>query len=130
VFKVQRDFLDHGREALKPLPMADVAEKVGVHVATVSRAVAGKYVDTPRGIFPLRMFFSGGTTTAEGDDVSWDAVKARLKEIVDGEDKSKPLNDDQLAEELKKHGIDIARRTIAKYRGLLDIPPARKRRQY
>ncbi|HAU39115.1 MAG TPA: RNA polymerase sigma-54 factor [Phycisphaerales bacterium] len=130
VFKVQREFLDHGREALKPLPMADVAEKVGVHVATVSRAVAGKYVDTPRGIFPLRMFFSGGTTTAEGDDVSWDAVKARLKEIVDGEDKSKPLNDDQLAEELRKHGIDIARRTIAKYRGLLDIPPARKRRQY
>lgn len=130
VFRVQRDFLEQGEEALKPLPMADVAKKVGVHVATVSRAVAGKYVQTPRGIFPLRMFFSGGTTTADGQDMSWDAVKARLKELIDGEDKSKPLNDDQLAAELGKHGIDIARRTVAKYRNLLDIPPARKRREY
>lgn len=130
VFKVQRDFLDHGPEALKPLPMADVAEKVGVHVATVSRAVADKYVQTPRGIFPLRMFFSGGTKTAEGEDVSWDAVKVKLQDIVDNEDKSKPLNDDQLAEALKAEGIDIARRTVAKYRNLMDIPPARKRREY
>ncbi len=130
VFKVQRSFLESGREALKPLPMADIAEKVGVHVATVSRAVADKYVQTPRGIFPLRIFFSGGTKTAAGEDMSWDAVKARLLEIVDNEDKSKPLNDDRLAEELGKNGINIARRTIAKYRGLLDIPPARKRKQY
>ncbi len=130
VFDVQHDFLERGREALKPLPMADVAQKVDVHVATVSRAVAGKYVQTPRGIFPLRMFFSGGTTTAEGKDLSWDAVKAKLKEVVDAEDKSDPLNDDQLAAELSKHGIDIARRTVAKYRKLLDIPSARKRRQF
>ncbi len=130
VFAVQRDFLEHGPEALKPLPMADVAVKVGVHVATVSRAVSGKYVQTPRGIFPIRMFFSGGTTTAEGDEVSWDAVKVKLKEIVHNEDKSSPLNDDELAEALKADGIDIARRTVAKYRGLLDIPPARKRKQY
>ena len=79
VFKIQREFLDVGAEALKPLPMADVAEKVGVHVATVSRAVSGKYVQTPRGIFPLRMFFSSGTTTASGDDMSWGAVKVKLK---------------------------------------------------
>jgi len=130
VFKIQRDFIERGEEGLKPLPMADVASRVGVHVATVSRAVAGKYVQTPRGIFPLRMFFSGGTTTAEGQDVSWDAVKARLKEVIDAEDKSDPLNDDELAEEMKKHGIDIARRTVAKYRGLMDIPPARKRRVF
>ena len=130
VFLVQREFLDHGKGALKPLPMADVANKVGVHVATISRAVAGKYVQTPRGIFPLRMFFSGGTTQAGGQDVAWDAVKAKLKEVVAAEDKSEPLNDDQLAEELKKRGIDIARRTIAKYRGLLDIPPARKRKVF
>ena len=110
--------------------MADVAGKVGVHVATVSRAVAGKYVQTPRGIYPLRMFFSGGTTTADGQDVAWDAVKAKLKEIVNAEDKSKPLNDDQLAEELRTNGIDIARRTVAKYRKILDILPARKRREY
>ena len=130
VFAVQRDFLEQGPEALKPLPMVDVANKVGVHVATVSRAVSGKYVQTPRGIFPLRMFFSGGTTTAGGDEVSWDAVKVKLKEVVDNEDKSKPLNDDELAATLKENGIDIARRTVAKYRGLLHIPPARKRKQY
>ena len=130
VFAVQREFLDSGSEALRPLPMADVAGKVGVHVATVSRAVAGKYVQTPRGIYPLRVFFSGGTTTADGQDVAWDAVKAKLKEIVDAEDKSKPLNDDQLAEQLKTNGIDIARRTVAKYRKILGILPARKRRQY
>jgi RNA polymerase sigma-54 factor len=130
VFHVQRDFLDQGAEALKPLPMVEVANKVGVHVATVSRAVAGKYVETPRGIFPLRMFFSGGTTTDDGQDMAWNAVKAKLKEIVDAEDKSHPLNDDKLGEELKKHGIDIARRTVAKYRGLLGILPARKRKEY
>jgi len=130
VFAVQTDFLTQGREALKPLPMADVARPVGVHVATVSRAVAGKFVQTPRGIFPLRMFFSGGTTNAEGEDVAWDAIKAKLREIVDGEDKSKPLNDDQLAAELAAGGLKIARRTVAKYRGLLDIPPARQRRQF
>lgn len=130
VFKVQRDFLDDGAEALRPLPMADVAGKVGVHVATVSRAVAGKYVQTPRGIYPLRMFFSGGTKTAEGEDVAWDAIRVRLKEIIEAEDKSAPLNDDHLSAALSKDGINIARRTVAKYRKLLSIPPARKRRQY
>ena len=130
VFLAQKDFLLQGPEALKPLPMADVASAVGVHVATVSRAVAGTYVQTPRGIFPLRMFFSGGTTTAGGEEVSWDAVRVKLREVIDAEDKTDPLNDDQLVEELKKHGNDIARRTVAKYRGLMNIPPARKRREY
>lgn len=130
VFRVQRDFLEHGCEALHPLPMANVAERVGVHVATVSRAVAGKYIQTPIGIYPLRMFFSGGTTSATGQEVAWDAVKVRLKEIVDNEDKAKPLNDDELAAALQEHGLKIARRTVAKYRGLLNIPSARKRRQY
>ena len=130
VFAVQSEFLVRGEEALKSLPMADVAGAVGVHVATVSRAVAGKHVQTPRGIFRLRTFFSGGTTNAQGDDVAWDAVKAKLQEIIDNEDKAKPLNDDRLAAELEKHGLKIARRTVAKYRSILNIPPARKRRQY
>jgi RNA polymerase sigma-54 factor len=130
VFDVQIPFLTDGPEALRPLPMAQIAGVVGVHVATISRTAAGKYVQTPRGIFPLRMFFSGGTTSDAGEDVAWDAVKARLQEIVDNEDKSKPLSDDRLAEELATHGLKIARRTVAKYRGLLEIPPARKRRQY
>ena len=130
VFAAQRAFLDDGYEALKPLPMADVANKVGVHVATVSRAVAGKYVQTPRGIYPLRMFFSGGTTMANGQDVAWEAVRVKLREVIDAEDKSEPLNDDQLAAELEAHGVKIARRTVAKYRNLMGIPPARKRREY
>jgi RNA polymerase sigma-54 factor len=130
VFEAQKDFLERGKEALKPLPMTDVARKVGVHVATVSRAVAGKYVQTPRGIFPLRMFFSGGKTTDEGQDMAWDAIKVRLQDVVDNEDKSKPLSDDQIAEALQGEGIKIARRTVAKYRNLLNIPSARQRRRY
>ncbi|MCK4275337.1 MAG: RNA polymerase sigma-54 factor, partial [Phycisphaerae bacterium] len=94
------------------------------------RAVAGKYVQTQRGIYPLRMFFSGGTTSSDGKDVAWDAIRARLAELVEAEDKSKPLNDDELAAKLQTCGLKIARRTVAKYRKLLDIPPARKRRQY
>ena len=130
VFKVQKDFLERGEEALQPLPMADVAKKVNVHVATVSRAVAGKYVQTPRGIYPLRMFFSGGKTTADGKLVAWDAIRVKLREIVDAEDKTKPLNDDDLAAEMVRNGCKIARRTVAKYRKLLNIPSARKRRQF
>ena len=105
VFLAQREFLDKGAEALHPLPMADVAAKVGVHVATVSRAVAGKYVQTPRGIFPLRMFFSGGKASAGGEDMAWDAIRVKLKEVVDAEDKAAPLNDDQLVAALKAHGL-------------------------
>ena len=130
VFKVQRAFLDEGEEALKPLPMADVARKVGVHVATVSRAVASKYVQTPRGIFPLRMFFSGGMTSSAGQEVAWDAVRAKLREIIDTEDKANPLSDDDLSAELKKHGLDIARRTVTKYRKLMAVPSARRRKAY
>jgi RNA polymerase sigma-54 factor len=130
VFQVQKEFLEHGEQALHPLPMATVARKVNVHVATVSRAVAGKYVQTPRGIFPLRMFFSGGKTSAGGEDMAWDALKVKLKEVIDAEDKNDPLNDDELAAEMTRHGCVIARRTVTKYRKLLDIPPARKRRLY
>ncbi len=130
VFEVQREFIERGSEALKPLPMADVAKKVGVHVATVSRAVAGKYVQTARGIDPLRMFFSGGMTTSGGQDVAWDAVRVKLKEVIDAEDKSKPLKDEAVAARLAAQGMSISRRTVAKYRKLLDIPPARKRKQW
>jgi RNA polymerase sigma-54 factor len=130
VFAAQKDFLESGEEALHPLPMSDVARKVGVHVATVSRAVSGKYVQTPRGIFPLRMFFSGGKAREGGQDVAWDAIKARLKELVETEDKANPLGDDELVAEMQKLGIVIARRTIAKYRSILKIPPARRRQQY
>ena len=130
VLAAQRDFFDEGPESLRPLPMTQVADQLGIHVATVSRAVSGKYIDTPRGVFPLRQFFSGGAQTESGEEVSWDAIRARLKELVDGEDKSKPLSDDALAEALKETGVEIARRTVAKYRSQLSIPSARLRRKY
>ena len=130
VLKTQRDFLDHGQLHLKPLPMVDVADKLGIHVGTVSRAVSGKYMQTPTGIFALRSFFTGGTENSAGESVSWDAVKAKLQEVIDGEDKKKPYNDDQLVEQLTKNGLTVARRTVAKYRGLMNIPPARRRKQF
>ncbi len=126
----QKEFLDHGPQYLKPLPMVEVADQLGIHVGTVSRAVAGKWMQTPRGLVPLRRFFTGGTATESGQDMSWEAVKAKLKEIVDAEDKGDPLSDSALAAELKKAGIDIARRTVVKYRQQLDIPPARRRKVF
>ncbi len=110
--------------------MVDVAETLSVHVGTISRAVSGKYMQTPQGIFALRYFFSGGTETAAGQSVSWDAVKAKLQEIVDNEDKKEPYNDDQLVKELLARGVTVARRTVAKYRNIMSIPPARRRKEF
>ncbi len=127
----QRGFFDRGQLYLKPLPMAKVAEDVGVHIATVSRAVAGKYMQCSWGILPLRKFFSGGIEDTQGNEKSWEAIRAKLQEIIDAEDKSRPLSDDQIKEKLAEAGITgLARRTIAKYRGLLKIPPARLRKKY
>lgn len=130
VVDAQRDYFDYGPSSLRPLPMTQVADQIGVHVATVSRAVSDKYLQTPRGIVPLRSFFTGGLATESGEDMSYDAVKAALREIVDNEDPKKPLSDDALATALKERGIEIARRTVAKYRGQLDIPSARIRKQH
>ncbi len=130
VLDAQRDYFDQGTAALRPLPMTQVADQLGIHVATVSRAVNEKYLQTPRGIVPLRMFFSGGTETETGEQVSWTAVQAKLREVIDAEDKSRPLNDDELVEKLKGKGIDIARRTVAKYRKQMNIAPARQRMEY
>lgn len=130
VVQAQREYFDYGPQALRPLPMTQVAEQLGVHVATVSRAVAEKYLLTPRGIVPLRSFFSGGTQTQSGEEMSWDAIKAALKEVIDAEDKANPLSDDALADALKERGIEIARRTVAKYRDQLGVPSARLRKAY
>ncbi|MCE9590010.1 MAG: RNA polymerase factor sigma-54 [Planctomycetes bacterium] len=130
VIEAQRDFFDLGPQALKPLPMTQVADQLGIHVATVSRAVSEKYIQCPRGIFPLRMFFSGGTETQSGDAMSWTAVQEKLREIIAAEDKANPLNDDELVEKLREKGIEIARRTVAKYRKELQIATARQRRQF
>ncbi len=130
VVDAQKEFIDMGPEYLKPLPMTSVADQLGIHVATVSRAVAEKYVQTPRGIFPLRAFFSGGMENSAGESVSFDAIKAKLMEVIAEEDKRNPLNDDEIVEKLKAKGLTLARRTVAKYRKICKIAPARQRRQF
>ncbi|MCA9264743.1 MAG: RNA polymerase factor sigma-54 [Planctomycetales bacterium] len=126
----QTRFLDEGPEAIEPLKMQQIADKVGVHVTTVSRAVDDKYIQTPRGIFPLRRFFVGGTTSASGEEVAWDAIRLKLQEVIDDEDKTKPFSDDDLVAELQKHGLNVARRTITKYRQKMGIPSSRQRRDW
>ncbi len=130
VIEEQREFFDFGPEALKPLPMTQVAEQLGIHVATVSRAVADKHLLTPRGVVPLRGFFTGGMTTESGEEVSANAIRAALQEVIDAEDKARPLSDDALSEALKEKGYEIARRTVAKYRGQMGVPSARMRKQF
>ena len=124
----QKAFLDQGPDFIEPLKMQDVAGIVGVDVSTVSRAVADKWVQTPRGMFALKRFFGGGTTTASGVDIAWENIKRKLLELVGAEDKSEPLSDEDLVEEMEKNGVPIARRTITKYRKMLNIPSSRERR--
>ena len=126
----QREWFEQGPQHLKPMPMVDVADMLGIHVATVSRAVSEKWMQTPRGLVALRTFFSLGTENASGEEMSWNAVKALVQEIVDGEDKSKPLSDSAIAEELKKRGVTIARRTVVKYREQLGILSGAMRKQH
>ncbi len=126
----QTAFLEHGPEHIAPLKMQQIADVVKVHVTTVSRAVDDKWIQTPRGLFSLKRFFGGGTQTADGEEVAWDIIRIKLKEIVDAEDKAKPLSDDALVEALAKQGYKLARRTITKYRKNMGIPSSRQRREY
>ncbi len=126
----QTKFIEDGPEAIEPLKMQQIADKVGVHVTTVSRAVDDKWIQTPRGVYALRNFFVGGTTSADGEEIAWDAIRNKLQEVIDEEDKSKPYSDDQLVEQLSKHGLKVARRTVTKYRKKMDIPSSRQRRDW
>lgn len=131
VVRFQREFFEKGPLHLHPLPMSKVADEVGVHLATVSRAVAGKYILCSWGVLPLRKFFSGGLEEENGKGHSWDAIRAKLQNIIAQEDKSKPLSDDMICNKLMEDGIEkLARRTVAKYRKLLNIPAARLRKKY
>ena len=123
-------FLTEGPEAIEPLKMQQIADRIGMHVTTVSRAVDDKWLQTPRGLYPLRRFFVGGTVSADGDEVAWDAVRLKLQEIIDQEPKDDPYSDDALVEELGKRGITVARRTVTKYRKAMDIPSSRQRRDW
>lgn len=126
----QQRFLIDGPEFIQPLKMQQIADQVGVHVTTVSRAVDDKWIETPRGILALRKFFVGGSRGEDGDDVAWDRIRIKLQEVVDKEDKQHPLSDDDLVKALKKHGMNVARRTITKYRQKMGIPSSRQRRDW
>ncbi len=130
ICEVQRDFLDFGILHLKPLTLQDVAGMAGVHESTVSRATSGKYVQTPRGLFELKFFFSGAARTQSGEDVSTMAVKKRIDDLVKAENPKKPLSDSHIVDLLKKDGIFLARRTVAKYRIELNIPSSSARKQH
>lgn len=125
----QREFFESGR--LLPLKMRDVADTLGLHVSTVSRAISDKWMQTPRGIFPLKSFFTGAAPGGETSGLeSRDSVRNKVSEIVEAEDKARPLSDEEIVEKLKALGLSIARRTVTKYRKMLNIPSSRQRREY
>jgi RNA polymerase sigma-54 factor len=121
-------FLDGEETSLKPMVLQDIANRTGYDVSTISRVSNSKYVETRFGIYPLKYFFSESMTNADGDEISTREIKKILQELIDAEDKHNPLTDEQLVTLMGEHGYPIARRTIAKYRDLLDIPVARMRK--
>ncbi|MGV3774183.1 MAG: RNA polymerase factor sigma-54 [Verrucomicrobiales bacterium] len=126
----QRDFMEKGVAHLRPMTMVQVAEVVGVHETTVSRAVSGKYIQTPQGIFEMKYFFTSGLKTSSGEGMSNTSVKDMINEMIKQEDSYKPFSDDQIVKTLQSKGIEIARRTVAKYRSELGILPSHLRKQY
>jgi RNA polymerase sigma-54 factor len=130
ILRHQHEFLERGRSHLRPLNMAQVASEVGVHETTVSRAIAGKYMATPHGLVELRFFFSHGVKTDSGEDLSNTSVKTAIAELIKGEPKHKPLSDDKLTKLLSDQGIQVARRTVAKYREALGILPSHLRKSF
>jgi RNA polymerase sigma-54 factor len=130
VVELQRDFVERGVQFLKPLPMQEVADRLSLHVSTISRAMTDKYIQTPQGVFPLRFFIVGGYQVSGGDAESSPAVMARIREMVDAEDPASPLTDQQIVDGLRAAGLDVARRTVAKYRDRLGIAGSRQRKKY
>lgn len=128
VAEAQGAFFEHGISRLKPMTMGSLAERLGVHETTVGRAVAGKYVRTPQGVFELRFFFTAGLATADGGSISTEAAKEAVAKAIAREDLRKPLSDQAIADQLNAQGVPLARRTVAKYREQLGIPPAHKRK--
>lgn len=130
ILTFQKDFFEDGLGKLRPLTMIEVAEAVGVHETTVSRAIAGKYIKTPHGLFPLKYFFTPGYSSGDGESLSNTTIKEMVARIIDGEDPAKPFSDQVVVNKLKEKEIGIARRTVAKYREELGIPPTYLRRRY
>ena len=130
IVKFQREFLDKGIEYLKPLVLRDVAEDIGMHESTISRVTTNKYIHTPQGLFELKYFFNSGISTGDGDFVASESVKNRIKELVEAEDPRKPYSDQALAELLSANNINIARRTVTKYREMLRIGSSSERKRF
>lgn len=128
--ELQRDFLDHGIRHLKPLNLKQVADIVGLHESTISRATSNKYMQTPQGVFEMKFFFTSGVDAVTGTMVSSQSVKKQIRGLFDGEDAKKPLSDQRIADILLGKGINISRRTVAKYRDEMGVPAACKRRRY
>ncbi len=128
ILRRQGDFLERGVDALRPMMIKEVAEEIGVHPSTVSRAVANKYVHTPQGVYELRFFFSEGVNGPEGGDLPLMILKKKVRKLIEEEDTGKPLTDDALAAELQRQGIQVTRRTVAKYREDMNIPSTHQRR--
>lgn len=130
ILRVQQDFFDHGIAHLKPLTMAEVAEVIGIHETTVSRAIANKYIQTPQGSFEMKYFFTPGYKTADGQEVSNKTIKDAIAQIIAREDTTAPLSDQAIANILKERGTQVARRTVTKYREELKILPSHMRRSF
>ncbi|HUV70299.1 MAG TPA: hypothetical protein VMW15_11600, partial [Terracidiphilus sp.] len=129
IVRRQQEFLDNGVEALRPMMIKEVAEEIGVHPSTISRAVANKYAHTPQGVLELRFFFTEGSNGPEGADTPLLVLKRKVKKMIDDEDAGHPLTDDQLAAMLQAQGIQLTRRTVAKYREDMNIPSTHQRRR-
>ncbi|MBU6280686.1 RNA polymerase factor sigma-54 [bacterium] len=129
IVRFQRDFLDQGVKALRPLRLKDVAEDIGMHESTVSRATANKWVHTPQGTLELKYFFTSSIRSSDGDDLSAESVKEQIRGIIEAEDPRKPFSDQHIAQVLAGSNVEIARRTVAKYREIMGILPSSKRRQ-
>lgn len=130
VVKHQKEFLDKGSKYMKTLTLKDIAEEVGIHESTVSRSINGKYLQCPRGVFEIKYFFSAGVSSSGGEGISSNSIKEFIKEIVDNEDPKSPCSDQAMVEILKEKGINISRRTVAKYRDEMNILSSSKRRRY
>jgi RNA polymerase sigma-54 factor len=128
IINFQRDFLDHGIEHLRPLVLRDVANDISMHESTVSRVVTNKYMHTPQGVFEMKYFFHSGINSAYGESVSSVTIKQRIRKIIENEDPRKPLSDSKIVSILQREGLDLARRTIAKYREELKIPTSNQRK--
>lgn len=130
VVKHQKEFLDKGSKYMKTLTLKDIAEEVGIHESTVSRSINGKYLQCPRGVFEIKYFFSAGVSSSGGEGISSNSIKEFIKEIVDNEDPKSPCSDQAMVEILQEKGINISRRTVAKYRDEMNILSSSKRRRY